>query len=224
MGIRIITVSRQFGSGGRELGKRLSDLLGWDYYDREIIQALADEQGLDPEYVRRVVNGHGWNHYQLTYRNSFRQPADDSWRHTEVLVRQREILREVAEAGNHCVIVGRDADVILHDYRPFRVFVCADLQARIGRCVRYEEKKEPAERLSEKEILRNIRRIDKSRARIREVLTGKQRSDGSMFDLTVNATYWPIRELVPAVGEFAMRWFEAQTEHGGPDDSPREEA
>ena len=96
MGIRIITISRQFGSGGRELGKRLSDLLGWDYYDREIIQALADEQGLDPEYVRRVVNGHGWSHYQLTYRNSFRQPADDSWRHTEVLVRQREILREVA--------------------------------------------------------------------------------------------------------------------------------
>ena len=130
MGIRIITVSRQFGSGGRELGKRLSNLLGWDYYDREIIQALADEQGLDPEYVRRVVNGHGWNHYQLTYRNSFRQPADDSWRHTEVLVRQREILREVAEAGNHCVIVGRDADVILHDYHPFRVFVCADIQSR----------------------------------------------------------------------------------------------
>lgn len=73
MGIRIITVSRQFGSGGRELGKRLSDLLGWDYYDREIIQALADEQWLDPDYVRRVVNGHGWSHYQLTYRNSFRQ-------------------------------------------------------------------------------------------------------------------------------------------------------
>ena len=207
MGIRIITVSRQFGSGGRELGKRLSDILGWDYYDREIIQALADEQGLDPEYVHRVVHGHGWNHYQLTYRNSFRQPADDSWRHTEVLVRQREILREVAEAGNHCVIVGRDADVILHDYRPFRVFVCADLQARIGRCVRYEEKKEPAERLSEKEILRNIRRIDRNRRRIREILTGKSSGDGSAFDLTVNASGWEIRNLAQAVADFSCRWF-----------------
>ena len=208
MGIRIITVSRQFGSGGRELGKRLSDLLGWDYYDREIIQALADEQGLDPEYVRRVVNGHGWNHYQLTYRNSFRQPADDSWRHTEVLVRQREILREVAEAGNHCVIVGRDADVILHDYRPFRVFVCADLQARIERCMRYEEKKEPAERLSEKEILRNIHRIDRNRRRIREILTGKSAGDGSSFDLTVNATNWEIKKLAAAVADFSGKWFE----------------
>lgn len=207
MGIRIITISRQFGSGGRELGKRLSDLLGWDYYDREIIQALADEQGLDPEYVRRVVNGHGWSHYQLTYRNSFRQPADDSWRHTEVLVRQREILREVAEAGNHCVIVGRDADVILHDYRPFRVFVCADIQSRIDRCIRYEEKKEPAERLSEKEILRNIRRIDRNRRRIREILTGKISGDGSAFDLTVNASGWEIRNLAQAVADFSCRWF-----------------
>ena len=107
-----------------------------------------------------MLSGHGWHHYQLTYRNSFRQPGQGAWKHTEMLVRQREILREVAEAGNHCVIVGRDADVILHDYRPFRVFVCADLQARIERCMRYEEKKEPAERLSEKEILRNIRRIE----------------------------------------------------------------
>ena len=46
--MKIITVSRQFGSGGRELGKRLADLLEWDYYDREIIEALAEEQGLEP--------------------------------------------------------------------------------------------------------------------------------------------------------------------------------
>ena len=90
--MRIITVSRQFGSGGRELGKRLADLLGWDYYDREIIQALADEQGLDPEYVHKVLSGHGWHQYQLTYRNSFRQAVAGTWNHTEMLVRQREIL------------------------------------------------------------------------------------------------------------------------------------
>jgi hypothetical protein len=94
--MRIITVSRQFGSGGRELGKRLADLLGWDYYDREIIQALADEQGLDPEYVHRVLSGHGWHQYQLTYRNSFRQAVAGTWNHTEMLVRQREILQEIA--------------------------------------------------------------------------------------------------------------------------------
>ncbi len=205
---KIITVSRQFGSGGRELGKRLSDLLGWDYYDREIIQMLSEKQGLDPDYVHKVLSGHGWHQYQLTYRNSFRQPAGGSWRHTEVLVRQREIIREIAAEGNDCVIVGRDADVILHDENPFRIFVCADMQSRLARCARYEERKEPAERLTEKEILRNIRRIDRNRRQIREILTGKSAADGSSFDLTVNATNWEIKKLAEAVAEFSGRWFE----------------
>lgn len=205
---KIITVSRQFGSGGRELGKRLSDLLGWDYYDREIIQMLSEQQGLDPEYVHRALSGHGWHHYQLTYRNSFRQSVGVSTRHTEVLVKQREIIQEIAAEGNDCIIVGRDADVILHEENPFRIFVCADLESRLARCVRFEEKKAPEERLTEKEILRNIRRIDRNRRQIREILTGKSASDGSAFDLTVNATNWDIKKLAEAVAEFSGRWFE----------------
>lgn len=208
--MRIITVSRQFGSGGRELGKRLSDLLGWDYYDREIIQALSEEQGLNPEYVHKMLSSHGWHHYQLTYRNSFHQPVTGVWRGTELLVRQREILKEIAEAGNDCVIVGRDADVILQDEKPFRVFVCAEMQSRIARCMRYEEKRPAEERLTEKDILRNIRRIDRNRRHTREVLTGKTAGDGSTFDLTVNATNWDIKKLAEAVAEFSGRWFEKQ--------------
>ena len=204
---RIITVSRQFGSGGRELGKRLSDLLGWDYYDREIIQKLSEQQGLDPEYVHRALSGHGWHQYQLTYRNSFHHLTAGTWKHTEVLVRQREILKRIAEEGNDCVIVGRDADVILQDHDPFRIYVCADIESRLARCVRYEEKKEPGERLTEKEILRNIRRIDRERRQIREILTGKSATDGSTFDLTVNATGWEIKKLAEAVAEFSGRWF-----------------
>lgn len=205
---RIITVSRQFGSGGRELGKRLSDLLGWDYYDREIIQMLSEQQGLDPEYVHKVLSGHGWHQYQLTYRNSFRQPIGAAWRNTEMLLKQREIIRKIAVEGNDCIIVGRDADVILHDKSPFRIFVCADIQSRLVRCARFEEKKEPAERLTNKEILRNIRRIDRNRRQTREVLTGKSAADGSTFDLTVNATNWDIKKLAEAVAEFSARWFE----------------
>jgi len=206
--MKIITVSRQFGSGGRELGKRLSDLLGWDYYDREIIQALARDQGLNPEYVHRMLSSHGWHHYQLTYRNSFHQGLAGTWRQTEMLVAQREMIREIAEAGSDCIIVGRDADVILHDRNPFRLSVCADLDARLARCMRHEEKQPPEQRLSEKEVLRNIRAIDRNRRRTREILTGKAAGDGSTFDLTVNATSWEIKKLAEAVAEFSARWFE----------------
>ena len=54
--MHIITISRQFGSGGRELGKRLADHLEWDYYDKEIIETLADEHGLDEAYVKHMLS------------------------------------------------------------------------------------------------------------------------------------------------------------------------
>ena len=208
--MRIITVSRQFGSGGRELGKRLSDVLGWDYYDKEIIEALAEDQGMDQEQVRELLSHHGWHNVQLTFQNSFANLGFDHGMRTQLLLRQSEIIRNIAEVGNDCIIVGRDADVILQEHHPFRVYVCADLHSRLERCMAYERKQPRASRLTEKEILSNIRRIDKNRSRTREVLTGKRRSDSSMFDLTVNATDWEIKPMTAAVADFAVRWFEEQ--------------
>ena len=206
--MRIITISRQFGSGGRELGKRLSDCLGWDYYDRQILETLAEKHNMDAEYVRRALANHGWQNIQLSYRSSFKQLMFDPGVRTRLLVRQREILQQIAALGQDCVIVGRDADVILQDYKPFRIFACADLEARLRRCLAFEEKRPRRERLSEKEILRNIRRIDKNRARTREVLTGKTHGDASAFDLTVNTSGWEIKKLAAAVADFALRRFE----------------
>ncbi|MBO5544759.1 MAG: cytidylate kinase-like family protein [Oscillospiraceae bacterium] len=206
--MRIITISRQFGSGGRELGKRLSDLLEWDYYDKEIIDTIAHEQGLDPDGVKRLLSNHGWHNVQLTYRNSFAHLGFDHGTRTQLLLHESEIIRRIAETGNDCIIVGRDADVILQEYHPFRISVCADIDARLNRCLKYELKKPEPERLTEKEILRNIRRIDRNRLRTREILTGKVRGDGSMFDLTINATHWDVKKLTAAVAEFATRWFE----------------
>lgn len=76
----------------------------------------------------------------------------------------------------------------------------------------YEQKQPASRRLTQKEILRNIRQIDRSRSRTREVLTGKRRSDGSMFDLTVNATGWDLGPMASAVADFAMRWFNVRDE------------
>ena len=207
--MRIITISRQFGSGGRELGKRLADQLGWDYYDREIIDALANEHGLEGDYIRQILSNHGWNSVQLTYKNSFSHLMFDPGIRSQLLVREREIIEAIAEAGNDCVIVGRDADVILQEHHPFRVFVCAEMSARAARCLKHEESRPEDVRLNEKQILRNIRRIDKNRIRTREILTGKFHGEGSSFDLTVNTTNRDIKKLTAALAEFALRWFEA---------------
>ena len=66
--MRIITISREFGSGGRELGKRLADILDFDYYDREIITAIAEKKGLDPNYVERILEN---LRYLFGYLNMF---------------------------------------------------------------------------------------------------------------------------------------------------------
>ncbi len=100
--------------------------------------------------------------------------------------------------------------LILEDYHPFRIFVCADLQARLARCMGHEANRPQEERLTEKQILRNIRRIDWNRANTREILTGKASGDGSAFELTVNTTGWDIKKLTEALGDFAEKWFEEQ--------------
>ena len=206
--MKIITISRQFGSGGRELGKRLADHLGWDYYDREIIDQLAAEHSLEPDYVKNVLANHGWHNLQLSYRNSFSHALFDPGIGTQLMIREREILQEIGALGNDCVIIGRDADVILEDRHPFRVFICADIEKRLERCMRHEKKRPEEEQLSERQVLRNIRRIDRNRARTREILTGRMNGDGSTFDLTVNTTGWEIKKLTGALADFALRWFE----------------
>ena len=206
--MRIITISRQFGSGGRRLGMLVAGQLGWDYYDKEIIEALAEEQGMDPDHVRHTLSHHGWQNIQLTYRNSFSHLGFDHAARTSLLLNQKRIIEEIAEAGNDCIIVGRDADVILQDYHPFRIFVCADLDSRIQRCMAYENKKPEEQRLSQKDIVRNIRRIDKNRNHTREILTGKRREDASMFDLTINGSRWEITALASAAAEFVLKWYD----------------
>ena len=104
--MRIITISRQFGSGGRELGKRLSDILGWDYYDKEIIETLAEEHDMEPDHVRHVLSNHGWHNLQLTYRNSFRHLGFDHGTRTQLLRRQKEIMWQPARSWLQYISLG----------------------------------------------------------------------------------------------------------------------
>ena len=208
--MRIITISRQFGSGGRELGKRMADVLGWDYYDREIIERLSSSEGLDKEYVSRVLSNHEWNTLPMTFRSSFSQDQYTAGVKTALLLSQRKIIEDIAAAGNDCIIVGRDADIILSDYKPFRIFVCNDMDARIARCARYEEKKPEGERLSERQIRKYVKKIDKNRSQTREILTGKIWGDSTSFDITVNTGSWNIKKLAAAMSKLALGWFEEE--------------
>ena len=200
--MNIITISREFGSGGRELGKRMADILGWDYYDREIIDAVAAEKGMDADYVNAVLERHEWWTVPITFRRSFTVSTAPN---TDLLVKEKEVIERIAKAGRSCILVGRNADFFLRDYAPLRIFVCAETEAKIRRC---RERAEAGISLSDKEIERQIRRIDRSRSATRELVAGDRWGDRSSYHLSVNTTDWEIRKLAPAVADFAKQFFE----------------
>ena len=119
--MKIITVSREFASGGRELGKRLSDLLGFDYYDREIITAIAENKGLQEKYVEDVLENHGWRAFPLTYHSSMVGVSAVSSISAGLLIEQKKVIEQIAALGKDFVIVGRSADVVLQKYKPFNI-------------------------------------------------------------------------------------------------------
>ena len=200
--MKIITISREFGSGGRELGKRMAELLGWDYYDREIIDTVAKEEGLDADYVNAVLERHEWWTVPITFRQSFTAATAPN---TELLVKEKEVIERIGAAGRDCVIVGRNADHFLRQYEPFRVFVCASQQAKLQRC---RERAAEPDKLTDKEILRQLRRIDRNRAAIRELVVGDKWGDRNSFHLILNTTDWDLKALAPAAADFARQYFE----------------
>ncbi|MBD5133081.1 MAG: cytidylate kinase-like family protein [Clostridiales bacterium] len=202
--MKIVTISREFGSGGRELGKRLADTLGFDYYDREIITAIAQAQGMDERYVEKALEGGAWQRVPLTYGRTFATGAVLQSAQTSLLVEQRQVIEGIAKTGRDCVIVGRDADILLAGYKPFTIFVCADMEAKVRRCIRRAAE---GENLSPKAVEQNIRRIDKARARSREMISDSRWGQGGSYHMTVNTSSWDIKELTGAVADFARRWF-----------------
>lgn len=205
--MNILTVSREFGSGGRELGKRLADLLGCDYYDSEILYRIAEKSGVDPAYAERCLSNHGWKNTPISFRGTL---ASTEYLHAstvQLLLAQKKVLEEIAALGKDCVIVGRNADVLLRDFAPFTVFVCASREAKLARCRKFAPE---GEQMSDRELLRRMKSVDKVRAQTRELLTGAPWGLPGEYHLTVNTTMWNPKELAPAVADFARRWFEKE--------------
>lgn len=195
---KIITIGREFGSGGREFGRRLSETLGIAYYDQEIISEIAKRTSLSEKYVQAVVEHRPSFSFPIHIGRSFYPSANPVFEQTmTVYQEQARIITEMA-AKSDCVIVGRCADYILQEYRPFRIFVYADMASKIKRC---REKGPEEEALSEKELRQKISGIDKKRAKYYAFYTGHAWGDKLNFDLCVNTTQTVIKEIVPAIAK-----------------------
>lgn len=196
---KVITIGREFGSGGREFGRRLAEELGFEYYDKEIVTEISKHTKLSEEYVQQIVEHTPHRLYPITVGHSMSHIENYSFSQAQAVFQaQTEILKELAEKSN-CVIVGRCADYILKDYNPFNIFVYADLDSRVKRCIERRTEEEPI--LPEKKLRRKIKKIDRHRARYYSFYTGSKWGDKSNYDLCINSTDTPITRIVPIVAK-----------------------
>ncbi len=204
--MRIITISREFGSGGREIGKRIADILQMDYYDREILTAISEKTSLDEKYIEATLNSGLFRNFNISFGRTFAYPTGNADA-LALLTHQHQIIKSIAEKGNDFVIVGRSADVILEEYRPFNVFVYADMADRIRRCRERSGDKD----VKDSYLKREIKRIDKSRRDSHAIISGYNWGDKMGYHLCVNTTGLEIKPLAPLVASFAENYFKSMS-------------
>ena len=170
----VITVSREYGSGGRYVGRLIADKLGIKFYDKEIITKLAEATGLSEEYIE---NNEQKRDASAILNNGFYMGLDNA---DELFVKETELIKELA-AQDSCVIIGRCADFILKDEKNvIKVFVYSGMEDKIKRATQiygYEEDKAKKE----------IERIDKLRANHYKHYTDKDWKDFSNYDICINS-------------------------------------
>lgn len=191
---KIITISREFGSGGRTIGRKVADILGIPFYDKELVEQVALESGFAPQFIEEHgEHAPGKSLFSYAFASqgvpgimNGLSTADFLWQI------QCSVILQLADKGP-CVIVGRNADYILKD-RPdaLHVYVSADAQFRADRIVRLygESEKKPEARLAEK---------DKRRSVNYQHYTGREWGQAKNYDICLNSGVLGIDQCVDLI-------------------------
>ena len=162
---KVITISREFGSGGRELGVKLADKLGIPFYDKELISMAADDINIAEDASQHydehiVVHDPLDRQFYHAFSEVYQIPMSD-----QIFVAQSNVIRRLASYGP-CIIVGRCADMILTD--SLNLFIYAKMKDRIRRMLELESEAES----DGKEMERRIREVDRKRKEYYQYYTG----------------------------------------------------
>ena len=197
---KIITIGREFGSGGREIGNLLAKELGIAYYDNEIITEIAKRARFDEGYVQHVMENGPVTMGAMTHGRTFYMGMDPVFEQNNVIYReQSRLVQELAEKSD-CVIVGRSADYILRDKDPLRLFIYAEMPHKMERC----RKRAPEqENFTDRELKRHIQDVDRRRGRYYQFFTGQTWGDKLNYDLCINTSRASVEEIVTAIAKLA---------------------
>lgn len=188
----VITISREYGSGGRYIGRLVADKLGIKFYDRDLVEKLSEKTGLSTEYIENNEQKRGvldalnnGCYYNLTN-------AD------ELFVQESELIKDVAQ-NESCVIIGRCSDFILKDNKDvINIFVYSTMENKINRAIEKYG-------LSKKDAEKEIENIDKLRSNHYKHYTGKVWGDNDNYDLCINSDTFGVEKAADMICEIAMK-------------------
>lgn len=188
----VITISREYGSGGRYIGKLISEKLGIKLYDKNFISSMAVQTGLSEQYVedneqKRDTLASLNNGYYFSLNNF-----------DELFIRESELINRIAETES-CVIVGRCADFILKDKtNVIKVFIYSSMNDKVKRAIEfYDLEKENAEK--------EIKRINKLRANHYKHYTDRQWNDYSNYDICINSDTLGVKDTANLICEIVKK-------------------
>ena len=172
----IITIGREFGSGGHVIGEMLSQRLHIGFYDSEIIQDLAEKQGIDPA----ILSKYDEKPMRIFMNRNVR--GYSASREEAVAQLQFQMIRDIAATGESFVLIGRCGETILSQYDGLiRLFVVGDMDARIARIM---ERKH----VSHSDAHKMIRDTDKKRKAYHNYYSEGKWGDSRTYDMTINST------------------------------------
>ena len=183
----VITIARQYGSGGREIGERVAELLGIPIYDKEIINAAAEKGNLNVEVLKGADESAansllytlamGSNVLGTTMHFGYKMPIND-----KLFILQSEIIKEYAQNGS-CVVIGRCSDYVLRDVEGvLRLFIYGDLEHRKARVAeRHPE-------IKSSQVIDIINKTDKRRSSYYNFYTGNKWGKYDNYDMAINSS------------------------------------
>ncbi len=182
----VITISREFGSGGRYVGRLIADKLGIKLYDKDLIIKLAEATGLSEEYIE---NNEQKRDALSLLNNGYYAGLNNS---DELFIKESEIIKEIAEKES-CVIIGRCSDFILKDKKNvLKVFISSNIEDKINRAVKIYG-------LYDKNAEKEIKKVDKQRANHYKYYTGNNWSDVSNYDICINSDLYGVEKTADII-------------------------
>ena len=203
----LITIGREFGSGGRDIGEKLAEALGIPFYDRQIDRLAAQQCGIPLERIE-AMNRHMEREILRDFREAaYAMTGSALSPEEELYVAQSSVIRQIAASGESCVILGRCADYILYDDpNCFRIFVHARHDVRVKRTMAVFS-------LEEDEARRQVEATDRARAQYYKRFTGREYGKQEYYHLGVDSGMLGTDESVEIIVDVLRRWCKVRGSH-----------